>query len=107
MTDKVFDNYTIPNYKTFYLIVEIIDILLEENQLHFDNWKATWDDHIGDLSAPDYASIMSERSTLLLLRKIILNGDIREYDSGKDSKGRDFRSRDLFKMAMDIVEGRN
>lgn len=104
--DKGFIMTDVPNYKTFYLIVDIIDILLEENQLHFDNWKATWDDHIGDLSAPDYASIMSERSTLLHLRKIILNGDVREYDSGKNSKGRDFRNRDLFKMAMDIAEGR-
>ena len=111
MTDKVFDNYTIPNYKTFYLIVEIIDILLKENKMYMNAWNKEWDGHIGDLSEPSLRTISAEHNTLTTIRNIILNGDRRIKDLGSnfiiEDKVIERRDRDLFKMAIDIVEGRN
>tara|TARA_Y100000310_G_scaffold204159_1_gene204431 strand:- start:350 stop:643 length:294 start_codon:yes stop_codon:yes gene_type:complete len=85
----------------------IINILLSEANEEHESWKERWDNHYGDLSAPEFENIMARRNLLLSLSNLIQSGNRRNDNYGADpfdDKGRDFRERDLFAMSKEQMK---
>jgi len=79
--------------------LSIIELLLTKAKESLDDCNDYWDGVVGDLSAPEYASIHSEIYTLEFLHRIISSGERRKEDKVRANGKRCRRSKDLLKLA--------
>ena len=88
-------------------VTSVISLLLNEAKSSLNDWNEKWNGHVGDLSAPEYHSIISKISTLTTIYEIIMNGDRRVYETEKPKtfrNNRGFRRRNLFKLIKEKDE---